>query len=204
MTWNSLWPDGTKSVAQNTNPGQQNTTYIETTLNNDHFFNIGVDEDGHHKKVSMEEYSETAVGAPTDPTIPTGMDGVFYLKDANGRIAGFYRNASGIYQAVPGFISGSFALTTSYQNVVALPDDCYGDIHFFIASSAQAMSQGYFKCSGGICQAYCNSQTIGNSNTLTLPMRYGNGDQVSGLNLRVKIQDGTAGTYQYRIRFWAT
>lgn len=204
MVWNSLYPDGTKSVKQNTLPGQQNTTYSETTLNQDHFWNIGTNEDGNHKRVSMEDYASTAIGAPADSPIPTGMDGVYYLKPANGRIAGFYRNASGIYQSVPGFISGSVALTTSYQDVVVLPDDCYGQIFFFTTDSTQAMSSGYFKCGGGVCQAYCNSQTIGNSTSQILPMRYGNGDQVSGLNLRVRISAGTVATYQYRVTFWAT
>jgi len=203
MVWNSLWPDGTKSVKQNTTPGQQNTAYTETTMNNDHFWNIGADEDGHHRAVNMMNYADTATGAPADAPIATGFDGVYYIKQVNGRNAGFYRNSDGIFQAVPGFISGSANITGSYQNIVALPDGCYGNVWFFKNDSSNAMAFGSFKCAGSIYQAYCLHIYPGNTATLQFPMRFGSADQVSGLNLRVRTSDGPTGVYQYRIQFWA-
>lgn len=94
--WSSLSPDGSKSVKQNTAPMAANTAYTETTLNNDHFWNIGVDEDGYHKRVSMENYTDTATGAPIDSPIPVGMDGVHYLRELAGFAQPFYRNINSI------------------------------------------------------------------------------------------------------------
>lgn len=204
MVWSSLSPDGALSVKQNTAPMAANTVYTETTLNNDHFWNIGADEDGYHRKVSMESYADTAIGAPVDAPIPTGMDAVYYLKPANGRIAGFYRNASGIYQSVPGFIIGSVVMTTSFQTIVSMPEDCYGNIYFFRNDGLTGMAHGYFKVVLGVCQAYCSAQMIENNTTPSFPMKFGNGSTSSALNLRAALVNASAGTYQYRITFWAS
>lgn len=80
MPWNSTWPDGTKSVKGNTTTGQQNTTYTKTTLNNDHFWDIGVNEDGHHKFAQMLKVTAGAPPVPADPALATGMDLVYYSK----------------------------------------------------------------------------------------------------------------------------
>jgi len=203
MPWNSLWPDGAKSVKANTAPGQQNTGYTETNMNKDHFWNIGTDEDGHHRAVNMMNYADTATGAPADAPIATGFDGVFYVKQVNGRNAGFYRNSNGIFQAVAGFISGSANITSSYQNIVAVPDGCYGNIWMFKNDSSNAMGFGSFKAAGGVCQAYCVQTLPGNTSTPQLPFRFGSADQVSGLNFRARVSDAPSGVYEYRIQFWA-
>lgn len=78
MVWQSTAPDGSKSVKANNTILQQNTTYTETTLNVDHYWNIGTNEDGHHKYVQMPE-TQTG-GTPSDPTIAAGMDLVYYAK----------------------------------------------------------------------------------------------------------------------------
>jgi hypothetical protein len=206
MVWNSTWPDGTKSVKQNTTPGQENTTYTKTTQNNDHFWDFGADEDGYHRKVSMESYADTDVGAPVDAPIPTGMDGVHYLKPANGRIEGFYRNASGIYQYVPSFLSGTVSVTSTstYATVVAVPDDCYGHIYLFTTTSADDGQMGFFKADGGVVQSYSLATTFASSSTAGFNLKLGNGAQASALNIRVRRDQGPSATYQYRITYWAT
>jgi hypothetical protein len=76
----------------------QNTTYIDDTMgnsthtSNDHFWNIGVDEDGHHRAVSMERYANTYTGAPTSPDIPTGMDSTTFTKTIGSEPALMFRN----------------------------------------------------------------------------------------------------------------
>ena len=206
MVWNATWPDGAQSVKQNTTPGQQNTTYIKTTQNNDHFWDFGTNEDGHHRKVSMENYEDTDVGAPTDPTIPTGMDGVHYLKDANGRSEGFYRNASGIYQYIPSFLSGTVSITSTstYATIVAVPDDCYGHIYLFTTTSADDGQFGFFKADGGVVQAYSMATSFASSSTAAVNLKLGNGAQASALNLRARRGEGPSATYAYRIVYWAT
>ena len=206
MVWSSLWPDGTQSVKQNTVPGQQNTTYTETTLNNDHFWNIGTDEDGYHRKISMENYTDTAIGAPTDPIIPTGMDAVQYLKSANGRIQGFFQNANGIYQYIPSFLEGSVSITSTstYSTVVAVPAHCYGQIYLFTDSDSEDGQFGFFKSGASVVQAYSMGTTFASSSTAGFNLKLGNGSQASGLNLRARREDGPSNTYKYRITYWAT
>jgi len=79
VSWNSTWPLGTVSVKQNKLTGQNNTTYVETTLNVDHFFNIGSDEDGHHQFIQSPKMESG--GSPSNPSLATGMDGVLYFKE---------------------------------------------------------------------------------------------------------------------------
>lgn len=79
MPFNSTWPDGAVSVEDNGLPGRQNTTFIETTMQVDHYWDEGGTLDGHHKYVQAPK-SENG-GTPTDPTIATGMDGAYYLKE---------------------------------------------------------------------------------------------------------------------------
>ena len=207
MVWNSLWPDGSKSVKQNTTPGQQNTAYTENTLNNDHYWNIGTDEDGHHKSVQMKNFINSASGAPADAPIATGMDACIYLRTVSGddpRIQGFFRNANGIYQFIPCFLTGSANITSSYTNIVALPNNTYGQIWMFKTDSSANFAYGTFKVTSSVCQAFCDGQFLGNSSTLTRPLRFGNSDQASGLNFRARTSDADTGSYQYRILYWGS
>lgn len=78
MTWNSTWPIGNISVKDNRPPGQQNTTYIETTMGNavigtntadtrDHFWNVDATIDGYHRHVKLVGFTEG--GITKDPVI---------------------------------------------------------------------------------------------------------------------------------------
>lgn len=100
MSWNSVFPDGSKSVKQNEAIGQANTTYIEDTMGNstntskDHYWDIGTNEDGHHRAVQFKNYEDSFSGAPTDPTLATDMVLALYARDGTG----FMRNAAQIMQ----------------------------------------------------------------------------------------------------------
>jgi hypothetical protein len=105
MAWNDNAPDGTKSVKDNETILQDNTTYTETNMNLDHFWNVGADKDGHHRVVQMPE-TETG-GTPDDPTLDTGMDGAIYLRKKtnaespdNEDVQTFYQNLATV-NAVP-------------------------------------------------------------------------------------------------------
>ena len=80
MAWQTTCPDGTQSVANNNTIIQQNTTYTKTTMNVDHFWNIGTDEDGHHKYVQTVATNDDVPSVITDPTLATGMDLVYYSR----------------------------------------------------------------------------------------------------------------------------
>jgi len=172
-------------------------------MNKDHFWNIGTDEDGRHRAINMENYADTAVGAPIAAPIAAGMDGVIYLQTTSGRVQGFYRNVNGIYQFIPAFIVGTAAINSSYTNIVSLPDNTYGNIIMFKADSGENVAFGSFKAVGGVCQAYAAAIFPGNSSTAVVNLRFGNGDQASGLNFRARTSNASAGSYQYRITYSA-
>ena len=203
MVWNSVSPDGTQSVKANVPIQQQNTTYTEVTMNNDHFWKIGVDEDGHHKAINMENYADTSVGAPVDAPIATGMDGVMYLKTSSGTVQGFYKNAAGIYQFIPAFLTGTVALTSSFSNVVAVPDNTFGQI-FIWRDGSRDMSSGSFTANTGAVQAISYLTLFDNNSTPQFAVQYANGTNASGLNIRAKTSAGTSGNYKYRIMYWTT
>lgn len=78
MSWNATWPDVSQSVKGNGATGTTNTTYIKTTQNVDHYWDESTNEDGHHRFVQMTQSGTSAV--PTNPTLATGMDALYYAK----------------------------------------------------------------------------------------------------------------------------
>lgn len=145
MPWNSISPNGLVSVKANQSIGQQNTTYIETTMgmvgagtiNNDtlrdHFWNVGANEDGRHRFINSPGFR--VGGLPTDPVIGSGMDGVLYLKSILGRIEGFYRNAQGIYQYIPSYKTGTVTINgkenSDWKTLISVPAQSYGEIFMY-------------------------------------------------------------------------
>jgi len=198
MPWNSTSPDGTKSVKANTPTMQQNTTYTETTLNADHFWNIGVDEDGHHKQVQCPKLA-------SDLVLSAGMDGGMYYKEvsaSNSQVQGFYRNVNGIYQFIPCFKSGDKNLTSSYVNVVAVEANSYGQIWMFKNDNSDNVAMAFFQAGTTTCQAYACTTQFSSSSTAGTNLKFGNGGSASGLNIRARTQDASSGTYFYRLIYW--
>lgn len=80
MTWNNPVIDGQQSVAANKTPLNQNSAYIETSMQVDHYWdNANSNLDGHHQFVQMPK-TESG-GNPANPSIATDIDGVLYCKD---------------------------------------------------------------------------------------------------------------------------
>lgn len=168
MTWSSVAPDGTKSVKANRAILGNNTSYIETTMGNsaigtnnagtrDHFWNVGSDEDGHHRFVKSPAF--TVGGNPTDPVVGTGMDGVIYLKSDGltpSRVQGFYRNASNVYQYIPAFLTGTVVVGGSFVSVTTVPPLCYGDIFMYRAGvdGGNTACRGFFKSTATIVDSW--------------------------------------------------
>lgn len=201
MPWNSTYPDGSKSVKQNEAPGQENTTYLETIGDVDHYFDIGSNEDGHHRQVQMVEKA-------SDLTLDTGMDGGFYLKQVAGRVEGFYRNADAIYQFTPSFKSGTVNIPTgsSFTTVTSVPDETYGNIYMWQASGqGNNGAWGFFKANAGNIQTYTALTYFGNSTTAATNLIFANGDQSTGsqLNIRVKLSNATTASFEYRVMYWS-
>lgn len=215
MPWNSTAPLGSVSVKANRTILQQNTTYIETTMGNsvigtntnttrDHFWNVGSNEDGRHRFIQSPAF--TVGGNPDDPVLGAGMDGVKYIKTTNGRVEGFYRNAAGIYQYIPSFLSGTHVVTSSFTTVVAVPANVYGEIVMFrtTASGSTTGQTGFFKSDGTTCDSWSYGLRNQGGSTAVYNLRFGNGSDASGLNIRVRADESSQPhTWNYRITYRA-
>ena len=80
MTWNTTWPINGISVRANQTPGDQNTKYISTTAKVDHFFNEGVDENGHHKYAQMVATNDADKTLATNSPLATAMDLMYFSR----------------------------------------------------------------------------------------------------------------------------
>ena len=224
MTWNSASPSGSLSVRDNRTLMNQNTTYIETTLGNtpsdqayatsqkDHFFALaGSNLNGHHRFIKMPAF--TVGGTPSDPGNPlgTGIDGIFYFKSdglSTPRVTGYFRNANYIYQVFPIVLTGTINITslTNYITINSVPDGVYGDIFMYNAdndTTSFSGQNGFFKSRNGTLNAWATmygAQGTGR-NTASAALRFGNGSESDGLNIRVRLNEGGAGDWNYVITY---
>lgn len=214
MPWNTTAPLGSVSVKANRILLQQNTTYIETTMGNsvlgtntvttrDHFWNVGANEDGRHRFIQSPAFTVGAV--PTDPVIGTGMDGVRYLKTVSGRVQGFYRNAQGIYQYIPAYITGTVNINgvNNWLNLSAIPANCYGQIFMFQNSDPAWCQTGIFSSSGVEVRGFSNRIVQdGTSNSYFVELR--NNAAASLILQAARGNSGGAfdGVWTYYITYW--
>lgn len=216
MPWNSTNPDGTKSVKANRTIGQQNTSYIEDTMGKsiigtntvttrDHFWNVGANQDGRHRFIQSPAFTVGSVAA--DPVIGTGMDGVLYLKTINSRVQGFFRTVNGVYQYIPAFLSGTATITSSstYDNVVAVPANVYGEIFMYTTALGRFSAvTGFFRSNGATVEAWALTNHAQGSSSAVSALKFGNGSEASGLNIRARCDEASTGqTWNYRITYRA-
>ncbi len=206
MVWNSVWPNGTKSVKGNENPGLQNTQYIETTLGNavvgtnnanttDHFFDVSANLDGHHRFVKMPKF--TVGGNAADPALSASMDGVIYLKTTSGTVQGFYKNAQGVYQFIPALLTGVVNdVNSTYKPMVSVPENTYGEIFMYTGPVGTATTAIGFYRSDTVCNAYAIRHTGTTASSISA-LRFGNGTNAGAgadiLKIMVRTEDAASG-----------
>jgi len=189
MPWNSSWPVGSQSVKANKTPGQQNTTYTETTLNNDHYWNIGGDYDGYHNSINMPAQDDDIEPATVV------MDGVLYLKQVsvtNGRIEGFYTNTNGTYQFIPSFVFGDVTINSSstFVNILEVPANSYGDIYIW-RNGTRNMQTASFISDDEIVEAFSNRH-VEEGTSDDYFVEFLNGDDAEDLNIKARRGFGSA------------
>lgn len=220
MPWNSTWPVGGISVKANRIVGQQNTTYIETTMGKspvgtntnttrDHFWAVGTNEDGRHRFMNSPAF--TVGGNPADPLVGAGMDGVLYLKSDGltpARVLGFYRNAQAVIQYIPMQLTGSVNIpsSSSYTSMVNVPNNCYGEIYMYnVDDDTHRFSgqSGFFKARGGVVQSWALTYAPEGSSTSNA-LKFGNGSDASGLSIEVRRSDAGSGltNWNYIVKYW--
>lgn len=197
MTWTNPVVDGTKSVAFNKAAMNNNTAYIETKLQLDHYWDEDANKDGHHKLVEM-----TAEAA--DPPISADMDAVYYTKaTVEGRNEGWYRNSDGIYQNIPSYKAGNLSITSTstFVTVTAVPINVYGEI-FIYYTGQNEIQHGSFVSDATTVNCFSTLEKI-KSNTDSRPrfIEFANGSDASALNIRARRDSGTSGTWYYRVTY---
>jgi len=216
MPWNSTWPIGGISVKANRTAGNQNTTYIETTMGNDivgtntvtmrdHFWNVGSNEDGRHRMIQSPAF--TVGGNPEDPVVGTGMDAVLYAKTILDSVQWFTRNASTIFQATPGYYSGTVTISSSssYTAVKTVPANCYGEIFLYTTATGKYSTQwGWFRSDVSTVEAWSNRTVVQGSGNSVSAVKFGNGSEASGLTIQARADDASSGqTWNYKIFYRA-
>ncbi len=222
MTWSTTAPDGSKSVKANKSIIQDNFTYIQQTMGNqvvgtnpspqtalDHFWNIGANEDGHHRFIQTVGFVDSTPQVSAIPVRSAGMDCVLYAKETNDTVQWFHKNEdvnTNIYQVTPTQLKGTIVLTASYTNVVAVPGLVYGEITMFTDTlGSTTMGRGFFKSTAARCDAWAYGQNINDADAEESNLKFGNGNAfVSGLNIRARTSEATAGlTWNYIITYRA-
>lgn len=217
MPWNSIWPTGTVSVKANRTTGNQNTSYIETTMGNsvvgtntaatrDHFWNVGANEDGRHRFMNLPKF--TVGGLAADPVIGTGMDGVLYIREVNSdvaRVEGFYKNTQGKYQYIPSFKSGTitFVDNSTFILLTDVPKNVYGEIYIY-SNTSQHIQQAVFVSGAIFVRAYSLRQKAeGTSDDFYL--EFANNANVDLLNIKVRRTSFGApdADWDYRVTYRA-
>ncbi len=209
MVWNSNTPLGNTSVKSNRTRFTGNFTYISTTMGDsivgtntvttrDHFWNVGSNEDGRHRFIQSPAFTVGATA--TNPVIGTGMDGVFYLKTVKNRAEWFHRNAAGIFQVTPGYKTGTVsAITSSYVTVDSVPINVYGEIFMYATVTGTASQErfrtitGFFRSNGTTVNSWALANSVEGTSSYANGLKFGNGADASGLNIRVRLGDATSG-----------
>lgn len=220
MPWNSTWPVGSISVKANRVVGQQNTTYIETTMGNsvvgtntnttrDHFWNVGGDEDGRHRFIQSLAF--TVGGNPTDPVLGSGMNAVLYLKTINNSPQWFTRPAAGnIYQISPNYLVGTTSVSSSsnYSTVVSVPNNTYGQIFMWLTDGSNGKftaQTGFFKATGGVVDSWAINYQVQGSGTADNALKFGNGSEADNLNIVARRSGASSSQtgWSYKITYRA-
>lgn len=202
MVWRTTFPDGSKSVKANESIGQDNTTYIKTTMQLDHFWDESAS-DGYHRKVSYP-------ASNTDLTVGVGMAGSHYIRrisaDAPTQEV-FYRKSTGeIYQVTPTVLTGTKATNDSYSNLVAVPKNVYGDIFMYknAAGTIGLVQAGTFYSDASYVYAYATRSRIDGTNNTTTFLYFANYVDTVNLNIRVRrgeFGSSSDGTWNYIVTY---
>lgn len=217
MAWVTNSPVGTLSVKDNRAQMNANNTYINTYLGNqsafenldttrDHFWNIDSNRDGRHRFICSPAFTTSDGVTPTDPVVGAGMSAVLYLKTTNTQPQWFNRTSGNvIYQVSPNFISGSFTSSANFTNIVAVPDDVYGEIHMWRNGNNRTSGQfGFFKSRGGVVTGFSYAAALEDQSDFKVNIELANSTNAIDLNLKSRAKFANAGeTWFYRITYRA-
>lgn len=214
MPWHPVSPVGNRSVRFNRADMNDNTTYIGNTLGDatntlqDHYWNIGANEDGRHRQVTMRSFGEN-IQAPLAPL----MDAAIYInRETDNELQVRARTSTedwrlNLWQTVRKgtFISDAGTSVFTISNVDAAP--FFGMVLIYLTTSPWLAMSGYFYTDGTIVHGFSSTTTWqGFPSNLLPPIELAQNPSTNNA-LRARVPPGTAyntyrsKTYQYII-FW--
>ncbi len=222
MAWNTVWPEGNKSVKANVTRGVNNMAYINVTMGGqapigtvaagtpDHFW-ANNPYDKHHRFIQMPGFVDGAFAA-ADPALDAGMDGVVFNRQVNtdvGRWEAFYKNNQGTYQISPCYIQvtvniNKTAAQVDWNSVTDVPPNVYGYIHAIKdTGGSPRASTAYFESGNTTVTAttICGLSEL--TGTPVSALSFGNTTHVSGLTIKAAVRDGDQGNYTFYITYRA-
>lgn len=225
MAWNTVWPEGNKSVKANIPRGVNNMAYINLTMGGqanigstaantpDHFWAKNL-YDRHHRFIQMPGFVNSSA-VPVDPTLDEGQDGVIFNRQVNsdvGRWETFYKNNQGTYQMSPCYIKTTVNIDSTsdgtYYLIATIPPNVYGEIVAKYADAIVTPQSLYcitanFISDNSIAQAWAITSLgrIGIT-AQTPPLRFLNGPGSNNLNIRANAMfDDWKGNWTFYITY---
>jgi hypothetical protein len=125
MAWNPVFPTAATIISQSVTGFQGNWSYIETTMQRDHFWDdSNPNYDGRHNVVQMPSQA-------VNPAIGTDMRMAFYCATASAQDVPHFRNSDAVYQ-IPFGKTGNTPLPASTSPIT------------IVDFTGEAASYGYF------------------------------------------------------------
>jgi len=199
MAWNTVCPDGTKTVKANNPIIQDNIDYIKTTMVKDHYWDESANLDGRHRQVSYQ-------ASTADNALGSDVAGNHYIRKVSAtatRQELFFRNSSTIYQVTPSLLTGTKSVSSSYVNLVAVPENVYGEIFMYTTVLGKlSVCTGFFRSNGTAVEAWAVTALIQGNGSGVSALRFGNGSEASALNIQVQTKDASTGlTWNYIVTY---
>lgn len=182
-----------------------------TGTTRDHFWNVGSNEDGRHRFIQSVGFTSTAA-APNDfyPVLGAGMETLIFPLLSKGSVQWFHKNQNNndnIYQFSPNFIQGTVTITSSssYVTITSVPNNVYGEIFMWSDDTGSNTGQtGFFKSKSNQVDAWSNLFRIQGTSDSYAALKFGNGSEASGLDIRVRRDQSSKTAWNYRITYRAT
>lgn len=181
-----------------------------TDTTRDHFWNVGSNEDGRHRFIQSVGFTSTAV-APNDfyPVLGAGMETVIFPLLSKGEVVWFHKNEvinDNIYQFIPNFLTGTKTISSSssYVTLATVPNNVYGEIFMWNDDNGSNTGQtGFFKSKSSVVDAWSTTFRVQGSSDTFSALKFGNGSESSGLDIRVRRDESSKTSWNYRITYRA-
>ncbi len=181
MAYTNNVPQGNQTIASTTDPIRNNFAFIQTSIDQEHNFDITDGTKTYHKKASMPNLA-------LSPAVPAGTNGVYFVNDAK---AYFYNGSQNIrldsIQATV-TISGSISSGSSFQVLAA--GDWFGLVNVYRTDEPTGYQLFQFRMVSG--SLVYNSMASGGSGSIDLNLS-------GGGNLRVRNTGGSSHTYAVQV-----